>query len=87
MEASQIINEPLYDDLEEGEEIGFIAKKLDFKKEELISFINSSPSSHLDYKNASNLFNHNNLFLQIARYFAKGELNRKSLYELHKRFK
>ncbi len=85
--AKMTLTERLYSEQEEQDEVQFIAKKLGFTLSELNTLINQKPSSHLEYKNASALFNHNNIILQFARYYAKGELNKKSFYKLINHFK
>lgn len=72
-EAMVEIQKPLYEPEEEREELEFIGKKLGFTIKELEAYMAVPPRPHTDFANASGLFDHKRLAVQIARRIAKGE--------------
>lgn len=73
-EALAELGKPLYQAGEADEDLAFVAKKLDFSVEELAGLIDAPSRPHTDYANASWMFDHSSGLVQLARYFAKGEL-------------
>ncbi len=74
-DALEALQAPLYSPAEAQEDLSFIAKKLAFTVTELEALIALPPRLHTEFANAAWLFDHKQPWTQIARYFAKGELN------------
>lgn len=78
-QAMSELEKPLYADGEAREDLEFVAKKLDFTVDELCALIDAPGRRHTDYANVAWMFDHRSGLVQLARYFAKGELSATNL--------